>query len=65
MKAKSTINKELSDSLNSAGWKRLKSGLIGKELISFGTEVISATEQVKESMFQAFKSEYADWENSL
>lgn len=57
---KTEIYNNLSGSLNSNIWQQLKAGLLGRELLSFGTEVIAGAEIVKESLTQSLFIENAD-----
>lgn len=60
MRAKSEIISTLSSKLTSDIWKKLKNGLLGRELIAFGAEVISENENIKDTMLQQLNPETAD-----
>lgn len=54
MRTLSEIRQELSDKLASAFWSKLKSSLIGRELIAFGARVIQEQDAIVESINSAF-----------
>ena len=60
MRAKNEIINTLSANLTDDIWKKLKSSLLGKELIAFGAEVISENENIKDTMLQQLNPETAD-----
>lgn len=60
MRAKSEIISTLTNKLTSDIWKKLKNGLLGRELIAFGAEVISENESIKDTMLQQLNPETAD-----
>lgn len=60
MRAKSEIRTELESKLNDDIWKKLKTSLLGRELIAFGAEVISENENVKDTMLLQLNPETAD-----
>lgn len=60
MRAKSEITKRLSDKLTSDIWKKLKTGLLGRELIALGGEIISESENVKDTLLLQLNPETAD-----
>lgn len=60
MRAKSEIKSTLTSKLTSDIWKKLQNGLLGRELIAFGAEVISENENVKDTMLLQMNPETAD-----
>lgn len=60
MRAKSEIISTLTNRLTSDIWKKLKNGLLGRELIAFGAEVISENESIKDTMLLQLNPETAD-----
>lgn len=67
MKSISDIKKDLINSLESqesGAWARVNQSLVGKELIAFGAEVISASYNIVDSFVKAFDYKTAD-ERSL
>ena len=60
MALKSEIKKLLSDKLNSGSWNKIKTSLVGKELIAYGAEVIAAEDNIKDAFTQSLNPELAD-----
>lgn len=60
MRAKSEIISTLASRLTDDIWKKLKNSLLGRELISFGAEVISENESIKDTMLLQLNPETAD-----
>lgn len=61
MRAKSEIIESLTSRMNSSDvWKKLKNGLLGRELLALGAEIISESENVKDTMLLQLNPETAD-----
>lgn len=61
MRSKSEILESLTSRMSSSDvWKKLKNGLLGKELLALGAEIISESENVKDSMLLQLNPETAD-----
>ena len=61
MRAKSEIMESLTAKMSSSDvWKKLKSGLLGRELLALGAEIISESENVKDTMILQMNPETAD-----
>lgn len=63
MKGIAEIQNKLANSLEnreSGSWSRLRNSLIGKELLAFGAEVISASDNIADTFVQAFDYQQAD-----
>jgi hypothetical protein len=60
MRAKSEIIRELSASLTSDIWKKLQTSLLGRELLALGGEIISESENVKDTLLFQLNPETAN-----
>ena len=60
MRDRNKIKSLLESRLTSPVWERLKHSLLGRELISYGTEVISSMEQVGDELVKSFNYQEAD-----
>lgn len=61
MRAKSEIMESLTSRMSSSDvWKKLKNGLLGRELLALGAEIISESENVKDTMLLQLNPETAD-----
>lgn len=61
MRSKSEILESLTSRMSSSDvWKKLKNGLLGKELLALGAEIISESENVKDTMLLQLNPETSD-----
>ncbi len=60
MRTKSEIIEQFKQSLSTPEWKKLLNGVIGRELLAIGAEIVLASEQVKSSMIQMLDPNQAD-----
>lgn len=65
MRTKSELQQELKNALTSQNWKRLMTGLIGQELISFGTEVLYLNESFVQTLINNFNPNYTDLDSLI
>lgn len=54
------IRQNLSNALSTGAWGRIQNSLVGKELLNFGTEVIAASNDIKETLIDTFDYTQAD-----
>lgn len=61
MKTRSIIFSELASNLSDSTWQQLKKSLVGKELLSIGTEIIYASYLVKQALQDSVNYKNADY----
>lgn len=64
MRSKSSIQQELYDRLTDPRWLKLRNSLIGRELIAYGTELLSMSDAINSAVVSSFDYNQAD-ERSL